>query len=157
MTCSAEGCSNPIVSRGMCNPHYQKAYREKSLDGAGYAPRFKTWTLDMVLDNTDNVSGCLLWKDSPSRAYPDLRHSGKVIKVHRFVYELAHGPLEEGIQVHHVCAQSRCANPEHLQRASQADNVLEMLARRDYETEIARLQLKVAALELQLEREWSNV
>jgi uncharacterized small protein (DUF1192 family) len=43
-------------------------------------------------------------------------------------------------------------DPEHLQTATKADNTLEMLARKDYEAEIARLQLRIIELEAELER-----
>jgi hypothetical protein len=61
----------------------------------------------------------------------------------------------EGAHIHHICANARCINPEHLQRASAAENTLEMMARRDYEAEIARLQLRIIELEAKLEMESS--
>ena len=70
---------------------------------------------------------------------------------HRLSFFLATG-AEIGKQVvHHKCANSRCINPDHLERASQADNTLEMLARRDYEARIRALEARVEELEAQLD------
>lgn len=46
-----------------------------------------------------------------------------VIRAHRLAWELAFGPVPDGMKVLHRCDNSRCANPSHLFLGSQADNV----------------------------------
>lgn len=36
------------------------------------------------------------------------------IKAHRFSFELAHGPIPEGVLIHHACGARACMNPAHL-------------------------------------------
>lgn len=69
---------------------------------------------------------------------------------YRLVYEDKKGPLPHGVHVHHICADTRCVNPDHLQSADQADNNLEMLGRRSYEARISALEARVKELEAQL-------
>lgn len=151
MICSSESCSAAAYSRGMCKSCYLKAYRRGGLAEAPYKPKFRSWTVAEVLAECKTEGACLLWTGSPAAKYPELNHNGVTMKVHRFVYQHHTGDTAVGRQIHHTCANSRCANPEHLQSASQADNVLEMLARRDYEARIAALEAKVAQLEAELD------
>ena len=55
--------------------------------------------------------------------------------------------------VHHKCANRACCNPEHLELATNRENVAEMFARKAYEARIAELEEEVAALKAKYERE----
>lgn len=44
-------------------------------------------------------------------------------------WEKANGrPVPRGMHVHHLCSQTRCSNPEHLELRTPADNVRESRA-----------------------------
>jgi hypothetical protein len=109
-----------------------------------------TWTLDRLLAKAEVEGDCLVWPQQVNK-YANVWHNNTNWKAHRLSYHLATGDEIQGIPIHHICANGFCIRPEHLQRASQAENTLEMLARRDYEAEIARLQLRIIELEAQLE------
>lgn len=108
-----------------------------------------------MLDATERQGDCLLFGKNQNQRYGSVwvvedDGTKRFLLAHRYMYELHTGEDIKGVTVHHVCANPRCINPEHLQRASQAENTLEMLARRDYEAEIARLNERIADLESQL-------
>lgn len=42
-------------------------------------------------------------------------HSGRILSVHRVVYELEVGPIPNGLQIDHLCGFSLCCNPRHLE------------------------------------------
>jgi len=42
---------------------------------------------------------------------------------HRRHYEAVHGPLPEGMILHHLCHTSSCVNPEHLEAMRRVDHV----------------------------------
>lgn len=49
--------------------------------------------------------------------------------VHRAAYEIEHGPIPHGAQIHHVCGNKLCINPEHLQVARTAYDHFKLDAR----------------------------
>lgn len=80
------------------------------------------------------------------RGYPAARLNGRPARPYRMAFEAAFGPLPPGEQVHHRCGRRSCVRPEHLQAATDRDNVAEMQARQ-------ALLRRIAALESAL-REW---
>lgn len=62
---------------------------------------------------------CWIWQRSRvSTGYGMLRRDGKGILAHRAYYEAARGPIPPGHQVHHLCGNQPCVNPNHLEALS---------------------------------------
>ena len=48
----------------------------------------------------------------------------KLTPAHRFGYELAHGPIPEGLVIDHLCRNTLCVNPDHLEAVTERENIL---------------------------------
>lgn len=50
---------------------------------------------------------------------------GKIrILAHRFVYEWLRGPIPDGMQLDHLCKNTLCVNPDHLEIVTPKENTL---------------------------------
>lgn len=125
MTCTVDGCQKPSLSRGLCNGHYKK--HKKYGDPLAGRPGFKgVPPLDRLLRRRSvTKSGC--WEISGAGSeneYPTLRINGRIVKAHRFAYEHYVGPVPDGLILDHLCRNRHCANPEHLEPVTWAQNTL---------------------------------
>lgn len=67
--------------------------------------------------------GCLEWTDEPnSGGYGSLRVEGVKVLAHRYSYEMYHGPIPDGHEVHHKCLNRICVNPDHLETKTISDH-----------------------------------
>ena len=95
--------------------------------------------------STINELGCWIWGKKLSKdGYPTTRLAGKQISVHRAVLEAKYDAPLGSQHAHHICAETRCVNPDHLQPVTHRDNIAEMLARHSYLNRIADLEAALA-------------
>ena len=77
----------------------------------------------------DGPGGCWLWTAALYRnGYGIFNVRGRSCLAHRVAYELAIGPIPEGLQIDHVrargCMHRHCVNPAHLEAVTQRENLL---------------------------------
>lgn len=120
--CTVPGCDRPLRARGWCTTHYARWQRTGS--HLTIRPRYPERPLDQRISERSTVrDGCRIWNGSRSAAgYGQLRLNGAVTLIHRAVYEQAHGPIQQGIDIHHVCGNRACSTLAHLQAMSHTDH-----------------------------------
>lgn len=70
-------------------------------------------------------SGCLVWCGWTNEyGYGKISVRNKSKWVHRVAYEIAYGPIPEGMDVDHLCRVRCCVNPMHLEAVSRRVNLL---------------------------------
>lgn len=58
---------------------------------------------------------CWEWQGALEDGYGVLRRNGLAPRAHRFAYELLVGPIPDGLTLDHLCENTRCVNPAHLE------------------------------------------
>lgn len=106
------------------------------------------WTVEMLLAKSVSEGDCQVMNKSHTAKYPMVAvGNSRQKRAHRVMYELVYGEIPPGAVIHHKCGNRYCIKADHLQLASNAENSLEMMARRTYEARIAFLEARVAELE----------
>ena len=128
--CSVDGCEKPAAKRGMCDTHYRRWCRGTPLD----TPLRKWGTFDERLWKSVDQDGpisswkpgldaCWIWNGHRTTAgYGSIWRDGKLVYVHRAMYEAYYGEIEDGLVLDHLCHIRACCNPAHLEAVTQAVN-----------------------------------
>jgi hypothetical protein len=125
-TCRAPGCARESVYRGkqLCRLHYERMSNFGSFDLPQPPP-----DCEVILSKIRVAeSGCWEWQGHVNnRGYGRLR--GRVYS-HRASYEAFVGPIPDGLEIDHLCRNTRCCNPEHLEAVTPQENLRRTRAER---------------------------
>lgn len=71
-----------------------------------------------------SVDGCLEWQGAlQKQGYGSVKFSRKHWLVHRLSYAYTHGGIPKGLQVQHLCNNTKCFNPSHLTVGTHTENI----------------------------------
>ena len=81
------------------------------------------------LPSTRDENACWVWLGTDNgKGYGVFFHDHNVF-AHRYSYELFVGEIPAGLTIDHLCENTKCVNPRHLEPVTITENVLRQKAR----------------------------
>jgi hypothetical protein len=127
--CTAPGCQRRAITHQLCPAHDMR--RKKHGDVCADEPikaQAKASTpahLRIAANVTiDTVTQCWNWTGATSRGYGHLTFQGGGHPAHRVSFEAYRGPIAEGLVLDHLCRNTRCVNPDHLEPVTHRENIM---------------------------------
>lgn len=84
------------------------------------------------VDRSGGPDACHPWTGTLSGGYGRIGEGGRgcrILYTHRVAWELANGPIPDGLDVLHACDNPPCCNVRHLSLGTHADNMADMAAK----------------------------
>jgi HNH endonuclease len=88
-------------------------------------------SIEELLDGLeiDFETDCWNWIRTPNwkreRGYRMVCYKGKEWRAHRLIYSLLVGEISKYLDLHHICRNKACCNPDHLEAITKKDHPFE--------------------------------
>lgn len=131
--CLIDGCARAQKARGWCPMHYHRWQRHG--DPTIAAVRRRVYASLPILTRlmrrtVYEANGCLTWhgkRDAQGYGRIEVRTGpgeGRTAQTHRVAYEALVGPIPDGLQLDHLCRNTGCWRPDHLEPVTCRENLL---------------------------------
>jgi len=138
--CRGPLCSKPVIAKGLCQAHYKQLQRDGKLrvieDLSQQTPETKFFNTIRKDDN-----GCWVWTGPVDKGYGRMYVNKKAYQAHRWSFEHhKHVSLRKEETLDHLCRNTLCCNPDHLEKVSLIENIERQHLYHAMKTEIDRLR-----------------
>ncbi len=79
------------------------------------------------ISKTEHENGCWIYSVIDCYGYGRLKINGKVVRAHRYSYELHNGEIPDNMMICHSCDTPSCVRPSHLFIGTAKDNIQDMI------------------------------
>lgn len=126
--CAAEGCNRLEDTAFYCRGHYRRVLVHGSpMVHIELACRKEMSMEEKLRRRTypEPNTGCWIWAGGDNGRYGTLNIGNhKMQPAHRATYELAKGKIPDGLHIDHLCRNTFCVNPDHLEAVTCKENVM---------------------------------
>lgn len=121
--CSVVSCGRDYEAKGYCHSHYEALRRNGQRPTVAYPKTVEERFMRRV---DKSPSGHWMWTGSTASQgrYGVFFKGGKNMPAHRAAWEIWQGAIPEGHVIDHLCRQTLCVRPEHLEPKTQQMNIL---------------------------------
>lgn len=120
MTCGVPRCERTIRAAGLCDAHYQRL-RDSGSVRADDPVQITGDDERRFWSKVHRTEGCWLWVGYvANHGYGVMNIGRRVVYAHRYAWGLIRGEIPPATQIHHLCHERRCVNPDHLELMSAA-------------------------------------
>lgn len=109
----------------MCTTHW-KQWRATATSDDLTQRKYQTLAAAISGRFVVSANACHIWTGNKSGQEPEqygvLTFGGKRLYAHRVAYELAHGPIPDGMDIDHTCHETLCVNAAHTRLATRKQN-----------------------------------
>lgn len=115
--CSVVDCEKPAKTRGMCGMHTERVRAHGTTDLPTRRSLRDQFEAKIKRSET---SACWLWLGPVSTS-----GYGRLcgLYAHRLAYEFCVGPISPGLVIDHLCRNTLCVNPSHLEPVTTGENI----------------------------------
>lgn len=72
----------------------------------------------------DATTGCWNWTGAISNSrYGSIFYEGRMQKAHRVMWRVLRGEIADGMDLDHLCRNTKCVNPAHLEPVTRSENL----------------------------------
>ena len=119
--CRGPVCNEKAVAKSLCSAHYKQMQRDGVMHviDKSKLPEDKFWKHIKKEDN-----GCWTWTGTVDKGYGRMYVGSNAYQVHRWSFEHhKHTKLSKADTIDHLCRNTLCCNPEHLEKVSLIENI----------------------------------
>lgn len=128
MTCAIPNCERRARERGLCHAHYEYQRRTGQAFYVRPTPADRFWPKvnkeGPTPEHRPDLGPCWLWTATHNgRGYGRIGINYRMTYAYRFAYELMVGPIPADLELDHLCRNTRCVHPTHLEPVTRRENV----------------------------------
>ena len=123
--CVIFDCERIVNSGGLCDTHVRRLRKHGSTDNPRQTVEERFWSkVDKEGPEYEDLGRCWEWTAAVNEnGYGLFGIKGRHIRVHRWSYEQANGPIPKKHDIDHICGNRLCVNPAHLRDATRKQNM----------------------------------